>query len=199
MRTITKSGRWLAPATTQGFHIHWLIAMEDQCSLDSPRRTLSYSRNRGTTFSVFEADNKRASGVGVSGDHDSEVYGFVGAISTVVATIIFMVWAYVADPWLHSIGIFYYPSKYWALALAAYAMVIIATIFTFYIGLNFMATPSPSSFKSIFDENSREPVCCDSVVEEDDRPIEPYSDMGIDQINELMCFGRLGVKPLKGC
>lgn len=63
--------------------------MEDQCSLDSPRRTLSYSRNRGTTFSVFEADNKRASGVGVSGDHGpnpSEVYGFVGAISTVVAT-----------------------------------------------------------------------------------------------------------------
>lgn len=63
--------------------------MEDQRSFNSPRRTLSYSRNRGTTFSVFEADNKRASGVGVSGDHGpnpSEVYGFVGAISTVVAT-----------------------------------------------------------------------------------------------------------------
>ncbi|CAI9279161.1 phosphatidylinositol N-acetylglucosaminyltransferase subunit P [Lactuca sativa] len=163
--------------------------MEDQRSFNSPRRTLSYSRNRGTTFSVFEADNKRASGVGVSGDHGpnpSEVYGFVGAISTVVATVIFMVWAYVPDPWLHSIGIFYYPSKYWALALPAYAMVIIATIFIFYIGLNFMATPPPSSFNSIFDENSREPVCCDPVLEEDDRPIEPYSDIGIDQINELM-------------
>lgn len=36
------------------------------------------------------------------------------------------------------------------------------------------------------DENSREPVCCDPVLEEDDRPIEPYSDIGIDQINELM-------------
>ncbi|MFS7980451.1 hypothetical protein Hanom_Chr10g00939621 [Helianthus anomalus] len=62
--------------------------MEDQLSFISPRRTLSYSRNRGATFSVFEADNK-ASGVGVSGEHGlnpSEVYGFVGAISTVVAT-----------------------------------------------------------------------------------------------------------------
>lgn len=62
--------------------------MEDQHSFNSPRRTLSYSRNRGATFSVFEADNK-ASGVGVSGEHGpnpSEVYGFVGAISTVVAT-----------------------------------------------------------------------------------------------------------------
>ncbi|CAH1414629.1 unnamed protein product [Lactuca virosa] len=109
-----------------------------------------------------------------------------------LADLIFLVWAYVPDPWLHSIGIFYYSSKYWALALPAYALVIIATILIFYIGLNFMATPSPSSFNSIFDENSREPVCCDSVLEEDDRHIEPYSDIGIDQINELMCFGNLG-------
>lgn len=158
--------------------------MEDQRSFNSPRRTLSYSRNRGATFSVFEADNKKASGD--HGPNPSEVYGFVGAISTVVATVIFMVWAYVPDPWLHSIGIFYYPSKYWALALPAYAMVTIATIFVFYIGLNFMATPPPSSFNSIFDENSREPMCCDPVLEEEDQPIEPYSDIGIDRINELM-------------
>ncbi|MDV2887838.1 hypothetical protein RYX45_21965, partial [Alkalihalophilus pseudofirmus] len=49
---------------------------------------LSYSRNRGATVSYFEADNK-ASGVGVSREHGrnpSEVYGFVGSISTVVAT-----------------------------------------------------------------------------------------------------------------
>lgn len=162
--------------------------MEDQRSFNSPRRTLSYSRNRGATISVFEADNK-ASGVGVSGDHGpnpSEVYGFVGSISTVVATVIFMAWAYVPDPWLHSIGIFYYPSKYWALALPAYAIVTIATIFLFYIGLNFMATPPQTSLNSIFDEHSREPVCSDHVSEEDDQPIEPYSDIGIDQINELM-------------
>ncbi|XP_071735951.1 phosphatidylinositol N-acetylglucosaminyltransferase subunit P-like isoform X3 [Rutidosis leptorrhynchoides] len=159
--------------------------MEDQRSFNSPRRTLSYSRNRGATFSVFETDNKAASGVGVSGEHGpnpSEVYGFVGAISTVVATV----WAYVPDPWLHSIGIFYYPSKYWALALPAYASVALATMFLFYVGLNFMATPAPTSLNSIYDENSKDPVWFDPALKEDDRPIEPYSDIGIDQINELM-------------
>ncbi|KAJ0700846.1 putative phosphatidylinositol N-acetylglucosaminyltransferase [Helianthus annuus] len=162
--------------------------MEDQLSFNSPRRTLSYSRNRGATFSVFETDNK-ASGVGVSGEHGpnpSEVYGFVGAISTVVATVIFMVWAYVPDPWLHSIGIFYYPSKNWALVLPTYAMVTVVTMFLFYIGLNFMATPPPTSLNSIYDENSKDIVCFDPAVEEDDRPIKPYSDIGLDQINMLM-------------
>ncbi|KAI7750398.1 hypothetical protein M8C21_013415 [Ambrosia artemisiifolia] len=162
--------------------------MEHQLSFNSPRMTLSYSGTRGATFSVLEADNK-ASRVDVSGKHGpnpSEVYGFVGAISTVVATVIFMGWAYIPDPCLHSIEIFYYPSKYWALALPTYAMVTIVTMFIFYIGLNFMATPPPTSLNSIYDENSKDPVCFDPVLEKDDRPIDPYSDIGIDQINKLM-------------
>ncbi|WMV11076.1 hypothetical protein MTR67_004461 [Solanum verrucosum] len=62
----------------------------------------------------------------------SEVYGFVGSITTVVATdslaflemlvprhhqyldigqILFLVWAYLPEHWLHSLGIDYYPSR----------------------------------------------------------------------------------------
>ena len=43
------------------------------------------------------------------------------------------------------------------------------------------------SFPYFFaDENSKDPEFPDPTLEEDDRPIEPYSDIGIDQINELM-------------
>ena len=62
--------------------------MEDPRSVNSPRRTLSFSRNRRATGSFTYPDDK-ASGFGVSGEHGpkpSEVYGFVGSISTVVAT-----------------------------------------------------------------------------------------------------------------
>ncbi|GJZ25683.1 phosphatidylinositol N-acetylglucosaminyltransferase subunit P-like protein, partial [Tanacetum coccineum] len=75
---------------------------------------------------------------------------------------------------------------YWALALSCYAIVTVATIFVFYIGLNFMATPPPTSLNSIFDENSKDPVFPDPTLEEDDRPVEPYSDISVHQINELM-------------
>ncbi|WMV11073.1 hypothetical protein MTR67_004458 [Solanum verrucosum] len=40
-----------------------------------------------------------------------EVYGFVGSITTVVATVLFLVWAYLPEHWLHSLGIVYYPSS----------------------------------------------------------------------------------------
>nr|GEU48516.1 hypoxia induced protein, domain-containing protein [Tanacetum cinerariifolium] len=39
----------------------------------------------------------------------------------------------------------------WALATPCYAIVTVATIFMFYIGLNYMATPPPSSLNSIYD------------------------------------------------
>lgn len=60
--------------------------IEEVRSVNSPRRTLSFSKNRRGTIS-FPDD--KASGFGVSGEHGPkplEVYGFVGSISTVVAT-----------------------------------------------------------------------------------------------------------------
>ena len=62
---------------------------EDLHSVSSPRRVLSFSKRRKATVSFLDPDDKAASGFGVSGDHgpkSSEVYGFVGSITTVVAT-----------------------------------------------------------------------------------------------------------------
>ncbi|KAL2928551.1 Phosphatidylinositol N-acetylglucosaminyltransferase subunit P [Bienertia sinuspersici] len=162
--------------------------MADPPPVNSPRRVLSLSRKRRGTGSFADVDDK-ASGFGVSGQHGpkpAEVYGFVGSITTIVATAIFFIWAYVPEHWLHSVGISYYPSRYWAVAVPTYCMVIIVLGLTFYIGLNFMATPPPTSLHVIFDEHSREPQISTTPSIEDDRPIEPISDIGIAQINELM-------------
>jgi len=88
----------------------------------------------------------------VHGPKPSEVYGFVGSISTVVATVIFLVWAYVPDKLLESIGIHYYPSRYWVLAMPTYLMVTLMLALAFYIGLNFIATPPPTSLNTLFGE-----------------------------------------------
>nr|GMD62498.1 phosphatidylinositol N-acetylglucosaminyltransferase subunit P-like [Ipomoea batatas] len=164
--------------------------MEDPHSVNSPRRILSLTQNRRATV-LFPDSNNKVSTFGVPADYGpkpSEVYGFVGSISTVVATVIFLVWAYVPENWLHSVGIFYYPSRYWALAVPAYLMVTVVLAITFYIGLNFMATPPPASFNTLFDEFSREPLPSSALTDDDDdeRPIDPISDIGIDQINNIM-------------
>ncbi|XP_020235558.1 phosphatidylinositol N-acetylglucosaminyltransferase subunit P isoform X2 [Cajanus cajan] len=151
--------------------------MESPRSVNSPRRTLSLSGQRRATVSFFDPDDK-TSGFGLSGDHGpkpSEVYGFVGSITTVVAT----------ESWLQSVGISYYPSRYWALAVPTYVMVTIVLMLGFYIGLNFISTPSPASLNTVFDEFSRDPSSLERSLT-DEKPIEPISDIGIDRINDIM-------------
>lgn len=160
--------------------------MADPLSVSSPRRILSLSKKRAVVS--FPDPDDKANSFGIPGEHGpkpSEVYGFVGSISTVVATVIFLVWAYVPDRCLHSIGIFYYPSRYWAVAMPAYIMVTVLLALGFYLGLNLMATPPPTSLNTIFDEYSREPSSFVPSVKEE-QPIEPISDIGVNHINDLM-------------
>ncbi|KAH6755085.1 Phosphatidylinositol N-acetylglucosaminyltransferase [Perilla frutescens var. hirtella] len=127
--------------------------------------------------------------VGVSGEHGpthSEVYGFIGSITIVVAAGIFIIWAYVPDYWLQCIGIHYYPNRYWALAVPTYVTVTIVLAIGLYIGLNFLATPPPTSLKSIFDEYSEDILSCIPLSDNGELDIEPISDISIDRVNEML-------------
>ncbi|CAN8317281.1 unnamed protein product [Cochlearia groenlandica] len=165
--------------------------MEEAHSVNSPRRVLSFSKQKKLGFQDSESRKpspfRSSSSSQVQGPKPAEVYGFVGSISTVVATVIFLVWAYVPDKLLESIGIHYYPSRYWVLAMPTYLMVTLLLALVFYIGLNFIATPPPTSLNTLFDEYSREPGEFDQQMEEgDERPIDPISDIDITRINDLM-------------
>lgn len=50
----------------------------------------------------------------------------------------------------HPVKLFFFFIRYWALAAPAYAMMTIALAVGFYIGLNFLATPPPTSFSMIY-------------------------------------------------
>ncbi|KAK1270121.1 Phosphatidylinositol N-acetylglucosaminyltransferase subunit P [Acorus gramineus] len=171
------------------------MAESQSSPLNSPtsgRRTLSFSRRERARVSI----SVEAEGVASPRSPQpqslrgvpklSEVYGFVGSISTVVAMVIFFVWAYIPEPWLHSLGITYYPSRYWALAVPTYAIVTIVLALAFYLGSNFIVTPPPTSFNTMFDQYSRERPTFINPVHGKERPIDPISDIGIDHINELM-------------
>ncbi|XP_027931627.1 phosphatidylinositol N-acetylglucosaminyltransferase subunit P-like isoform X1 [Vigna unguiculata] len=120
----------------------------------------------------------------MSGDHGpkpSEVYGFLGSIiTTVVATVIFFIWACVPESWQQSAGISYYPR-----AVPTYVMVAILLMLGFYIGHNFISTPSPAHLNAVFDEVSRNPSSSECSLE-DEKPIDPISDIGLDRINDII-------------
>jgi len=145
----------------------------------SPKRPLSLSRD--LRDAVQTTGPKQ-------GAKPTEVYGFVGAISTLVGFVVFLMWAYLPEPWLHTMGITYYPNRYWAMAVPAYVLVSIVFVVAFYSSLNSMATPAPCSLNSLFDEYTRGPSSCAQVLRETDRPIDAICDVPITTVNALL-FG----------
>ncbi|KAI9899228.1 hypothetical protein N3K66_005689 [Trichothecium roseum] len=61
-----------------------------------------------------------------------EYYGFVLYLFSSFAFLIYLLWAYLPSPFLHALGIYYYPNRWWALAVPAF---IVAALCYTYVAL----------------------------------------------------------------
>ncbi|KAL5553967.1 hypothetical protein UlMin_041368 [Ulmus minor] len=77
---------------------------------------------------------------------------------------------------------------YWGLAMPTYAMVIVVLALGFYVVINFMSTPTPTTLNTIFDEYSREPSSLIVFEEGDDEPIEPIFDISCNDLTFYQDF-----------
>lgn len=83
------------------------------------------------------------------------VYAFVAWIASIVGFILFLLWAFSPRYFLHGLGITYYPSRYYAIALPAYIIVVIFLIIIAYIGVNLMRTLEPEDMFTVKDNQTR--------------------------------------------
>lgn len=86
---------------------------------------------------------------------NAAVYAFGGWLASILSYLIFLVWAVSPEPFLKRIGITYYPSRYYALALPAYLLVVFLLIGVTYMAINMIYTNDCSSMYTIRDEFSK--------------------------------------------
>jgi len=113
------------------------------------RESSSRMRHRTTSGSeaVLELDPGRAK--------VREVYGFAGWIATIGAYICYLLWAYLPERVLHSIGVTYYPDRYWAVAAPA-MLVMIVSFYTVIFGFLCLAVhPHVDTFDAVSDGYSK--------------------------------------------
>ncbi|CAH1254408.1 PIGP [Branchiostoma lanceolatum] len=84
------------------------------------------------------------------------IYGFVLYLASFLGLGLYVVWAYVPEPWLHAAGLTYWPQKYWALAAPVYISIAVLFILVFYVGLNFTVTAPLDSVHTVTDEFAKE-------------------------------------------
>ncbi|KAI8305667.1 Meiotically up-regulated protein 84 [Colletotrichum sp. SAR11_59] len=49
-----------------------------------------------------------------------EYYGFVLYLFSTLTFIVYLLWSYLPSPFLHALGIYYYPNRWWSLAIPAF-------------------------------------------------------------------------------
>lgn len=84
-----------------------------------------------------------------------EVYGFVGWITSFLAWICYLLWAYLPEHVLHDVGVSYYPNKYWAIAAPATLVAAVCTYSTVYGAIGLAANPPLSSRDTLADGYSK--------------------------------------------
>lgn len=83
------------------------------------------------------------------------MYSFVAWISTFMVYLCFLCWALLSDYMLQYLGITYYPSRYYAVALPAYFIVVYVLAAVCYIGWNMMNTLDPEDLGTVYDYDHR--------------------------------------------
>lgn len=81
------------------------------------------------------------------------VYGYALYIGSNLLFFLYLVWAIVPDQILHSIGLTYWPSKYWAVAIPIWALTALATFaFLIYPAINLLMTPDVDDVRTVTDK-----------------------------------------------
>eukprot|EP01132_Coremiostelium_polycephalum_P003319 gene3319-4159_t len=119
---------------------------------------------------------------------NTEVYGFVYWIATFVGYVIYLLWAFIPEHILSDLGVHYYPSKYWAVAIPMYFVVCGIFGLTVYFCINLIITEPLESFNTFKDRFSQEAdpshiYLPESIPPLTDIPISVDTSGGINNIN----------------
>ncbi|KAK9363287.1 PIG-P-domain-containing protein [Lipomyces starkeyi] len=134
----------------------------------------------------------KESDVTVGGDAvppEREYFGFALYVSSTFAFIVYILWAFLPQSVLHSLKIYYYPSRWWALAVPSFIVMLVVYIYVALMSYNVeVLTPELNQLCTITDEYA--------VISTDDKFLWKSSDgvwdLPIESVNYVLYADRHG-------
>ena len=86
----------------------------------------------------------------------TEYFGFAFYLMASVCLIAYILWAFLPKSWLDSAHIYYYPSRWWAVAVPAFVLMLMIYIYVALAGYNTeVLTYPPTSIETITDLDAK--------------------------------------------
>ena len=121
---------------------------------------------------------------------EREHYGFVLYLSSFAIFILYLFWSLTPDNVLRSLGITYYPSRYWAIVLPIWVSGLIPFAILVHTSLNMINTPSFDDFDLLTDDYSNTELTEKDIkkILEDDA-IPDLQDVPLNIVNQCWRIG----------
>lgn len=82
-----------------------------------------------------------------------EYYGFVLYLFSTLSFAIYLLWSYLPSPFLHGLGIYYYPNRWWSLAVPSFLVMLLCYIYIALAAYNIECLTLPlSDLGTVVDE-----------------------------------------------
>ncbi|KAF7562985.1 hypothetical protein G7046_g1154 [Stylonectria norvegica] len=118
----------------------------------SPSLTSLLRPSRPTTPDASDDDNMALEPRAAPKVPTYEYYGFVLYLFSSLTFLMYLLWAYLPSPFLHALGIYYYPNRWWALAIPAFIVMLLCYIYVALAAFNTeMLTVPLASVETIVD------------------------------------------------
>lgn len=108
------------------------------------------------------------------------IYGFALYLGSYVCLALYLVWAYIPQSWLYTVGLTYLPHKYWALAIPILSFAAILLAYLTFMAINFVITLPLCSINTITDKHAV--VSVSAVKNLSAGAVPPLSDTHISEV-----------------
>ena len=114
------------------------------------------------------------------------IYGFVLFLVSLVGLILYNMWAFIPTSAIHATGITYIPSKYWAISLPVF-LVMLITLFAIFLypAINLLLTPPLHHYSTVYDAHSNRWTRNGNLNSNNNNQNNSSKPMGIPAISDL--------------